>query len=148
MHPKKDAIPTRTTSSKKWHAVFAVALALCLAAVLCITRPAAAQVSSAEILGTVKDPAGGVVPNAKVIATSLTTNLEYSANTDDIGNYLIRFVPPGHYSMRVEVPGFAEWKLADVGLAVGDRLRQDVPLRTSVVEQTVEVTAQTPALQT
>ena len=108
---------------------------------------APAQVTSAEILGTVTDPSGAVVPNIKVTAQSLTTSTEYSIQSDNNGNYLIRLLPPGSYSLRVEVPGFKTWTVREVSVAIGDRLRQDVQLETGQLSQTVEVTAETPALQ-
>ena len=108
---------------------------------------APAQVTSAEILGTVTDPSGAVIPNIKVTAQSLTTSTEYSIQSDNNGNYLIRLLPPGSYSLRVEVPGFKTWTVREVAVAIGDRLRQDVQLETGQLSQTVEVTAETPALQ-
>jgi len=114
---------------------------------LLATSPVPAQVTTAEVLGTVIDPLGAGVPNIKVTAQSLTTSTEYSTISDPSGDYLIRSMPPGGYSIRVEVPGFKTWTVREVAVAIGDRLRQDVHLETGQLSQTVEVTAETPALQ-
>ena len=108
---------------------------------------AMAQEPTAEVLGTVTDASGAVVPSANISVHSLTTGIEYAAVSDAGGNYLVRSLPPGRYSIRVTVAGFKTWTIAEVALAVGDRLRQDVPLETGLVTEQVEVTAQTPAMQ-
>jgi hypothetical protein len=89
-----------------------------------------------------------VIPGAKISATNLSTALVYSGVSDSVGNYLIRSLPPGHYSMRVEFQGFKTWTVPDVSLAAADRLRQDATLETGQVAETVEVRGETPALQT
>jgi hypothetical protein len=120
---------------------------MCLLTVLLAAVPALAQVTTAEVLGTVTDASGAVVPNAKIVLRSLATSAEYSTVSNDTGNYIVRLLPPGSYSMRVEAQGFKVWMASEVALAIADRLRQDVPLETGLLTQTVEVTAQTPALQ-
>jgi hypothetical protein len=118
-----------------------------LAILLLAAAPTRAQVTTADVLGTVMDPSGAVVPNVNVVAQSLTTSAEYSAPSDNSGNYLIRSVPPGSYTLRVEAQGFKTWSVREVTVAIGDRLRQEVHLETGQLTQTVEVKAETPALQ-
>ena len=56
-------------------------------------------------------------------------------------------LPVGRYTLRVEQTGFRGWNVPEIVLAVGDRLRVDVRLEVGQLEQTVEVQAQAPALQ-
>jgi hypothetical protein len=106
-----------------------------------------AQVNTADILGTATDSSGAVVPGVKITAKNAGTAAEYTAVTDSGGNYMIRLLPSGRYSMRAEASGFKAWTTAEVALAVGDRLRQEIRLEVGQVTQTVEVTAEAPALQ-
>src|SRR5437879_4536572 len=58
-----------------------------------------AQVTTATLLGTVKDSSGAAVPNAGVSAKNLATGLARSVTTGDDGNYVISNLPAGHYSV-------------------------------------------------
>jgi hypothetical protein len=118
-------------------------------AIILFTSSAAlvAQVTTADILGRVTDPSGAGVPSAKVTATNLGTNATATAKTDDSGNYLVTLLPAGHYRVNIEENGFKSARVSDVTLAIIDRSRLDTTLQLGASQQTVEVTATTPALQ-
>jgi outer membrane receptor protein involved in Fe transport len=122
--------------------------ALLLVLLLLATSRATPQVTTGEVLGTVTDTSRAVAPGAVITVKSLSTAAEYRAISDTAGNYLVRLLPPGRYSMEVALPGFKTWRVDEVMLAASDRLRQDVVLETGQLTQRIEVTAQTPALQT
>src|SRR5579859_5451132 len=65
-----------------------------LAAVLCL-RPLAAQVSTADILGTITDSSGAVLVDAKITVENPDTNLIRTATTNGSGNYVISLLPAG-----------------------------------------------------
>ncbi len=121
---------------------------LCLALILANVSLMTAQVTTADVVGTATDASGAVLPGVKVLVRNTGTGLEYSAVTDNTGNYLIRLLPPGSYTMRAEAPGFKVWTASSLVLAAGDRLRQDIRMEVGEVTQTIEVTAESPALQT
>ena len=50
--------------------------------------------------------------------------------------------------MKAVAPGFKTWTVPEVALAIGDRLRQDFRLDVGALDQSMEVTASSPALQT
>ncbi len=106
-----------------------------------------AQITTADIVGTVTDATGGVLPGVRIMVQNLATQAIHTAVSDRTGNYLVTLLPVGRYSVRAEAPGFKAWTVPEVALAVGDRLRLDVHLEVGPIEQSVEVTAQTPALQ-
>src|SRR6266850_8139259 len=93
----------RTALSREWHLIPRFPERpggwACLVMLLLATAPVSAQVTAAEVLGTVLDPLGAGVPNIKVTAQSLTTSTEYSTISDPSGDYLIRSMPPGRYSI-------------------------------------------------
>src|SRR5438067_6425062 len=107
-----------------------------------------AQRTTADIVGTVTDATGAVMPGVKITVKNQDTGAEYSATTDSSGNYQVTLLPIGHYGMRAEASGFKAWSVPEVTLAIGDRLRQDVHLELGTVGQSVEVAGSSPALQT
>src|SRR3974377_1512472 len=80
-----------------------IAFVLC---VLAISAPVSAQVASAELSGTILDPTGAAVANAKVTATNVTTNRPLSTVRDATGKDVIPLLPPGEYPVNVEASGF------------------------------------------
>lgn len=106
-----------------------------------------AQVITADILGTVTDAGGAVVPNAKVSAQNTATGEVRTTVTTGAGDFFINLVPPGTYTVTVEVPAFKRF-VTNVTVVAGDRARTDAQLQVGETNQVVEVQATTPALQT
>jgi hypothetical protein len=109
---------------------------------------ASAQLTTADILGTVRDSTGALVPNAKVTLQHLETHQDTVASTNSVGSFLFTFLTPGHYSVRVEAAGFKTVTIPNLGVEAGDRARADATLPIGESTQTVEVVAQSPLLQT
>jgi hypothetical protein len=122
------------------------AAALLALSVLFIS-PALAQLTTADILGTVTDPSGAVVPNATITITNLGTNEQRTAQTSGSGDYTFTLLPVGHYSVTVKAPGFQSSITKDLSIEAGDRARNDVHLNAGSEATTVEVQATTPLLQ-
>ncbi len=118
-----------------------------LAMLLLVTSAALAQLSTADILGTVTDPTGAVVPNATVVVTNLGTNEQRTTTSNGSGEYNFTLLPVGHYSVSVKSSGFQSSITKDLAVEAGDRARNDVHLQTGAESTTVEVTASTPLLQ-
>src|SRR5665213_2118915 len=119
-------------------------------AVICallVATPAAAQLTTADILGTVTDAAGAVVPNAKVTVVNTATSVSRTLQTNGSGDYVFNLLPPGQYTVTVEAASFRK-SVTNVTLVAGDRARVDAPLQIGETNQVVEVTATSPALQT
>jgi len=69
----------------------------CILSVLAVVcaMPLAAQVSTADILGTVTDSSGAVLVDAKITVENPETNLTRTATTNSSGNYVISLLPAG-----------------------------------------------------
>src|SRR5205085_5384183 len=65
------------------------------------------QAETGQITGTVSDPSGAVVPNAKVTVTNVQTNASRSAQSNASGIYSFTNLQPGSYEIAVEGQGFA-----------------------------------------
>src|ERR1700730_7866038 len=114
---------------------------------LAFTSVALGQLTTADILGTVTDSTGAVVPNANVTITNLGTNEKRTAQTNSSGDYSFTLLPVGHYSVAVKVTGFQASLTKDLAVEAGDRARNDVHLQLGSESTVVEVTANTPLLQ-
>ena len=116
---------------------------------LFVAVSAFAQASfTGTILGTVSDPAGAVVPNAKVSVTNVLTNETTQASTDAAGNYFAPNLKPGTYRVSVESAGFKKSVRDSIPLQIDQLARVDVSLALGSLSEVVEVVAGAPVLQT
>jgi hypothetical protein len=115
---------------------------------LVYNRPLPAQVATADIVGLVTDSRGAAVVGAKLVLKNVGTGEERATTSDSLGNYIFTLLAVGHYTIRTEQSGFKTWTVPDVTLAAGDRLRLNASLEVGQVDQSVEVTGQSAALQT
>jgi Carboxypeptidase regulatory-like domain len=118
-----------------------------LALLVLFTSAAFAQLTTADILGTVTDATGAVVPNATIVLTNVGTNEKRTTTSNGSGDYIFTVLPVGHYSVSVKAPGFQASITNDLSVEAGDRARNDVHLLTGSESTVVEVTASTPLLQ-
>src|SRR5215472_15958614 len=107
-----------------------------------------AQRDLSTLAGTVTDPSGGVVANAKVTITEAGTGQVYDVTTNTEGSFVRAALKPSTYSVSVEAPGFRRAEQKDIVLTAGERTGITITLTVGDVGQTVEVTAAAPLLQT
>ena len=107
-----------------------------------------AQIQSGRIVGTVTDPNGAVVPNAKVVITNTGTNEAQSLASNGSGDFALTPVNPGIYRVTITAPGFARAEIAALEVIVGQSARADVALRLGENSTTVEVNATVALLNT
>jgi len=108
---------------------------------LLLGLPAAAQTNFGQVNGTVYDPSGNLVPNAKVMVRNLDAEGEREAVTSGSGGYAILTVPPGRYSLTVTATGFQTYVVPEFRLQVNEARTIDARLSIGQVAETVEVTA-------
>lgn len=117
-------------------------LQFCLAvfAVLALTFSAFAQVQNGEFTGTVTDPTGAAIANAKVVVKNPATNLEVSTRTNSSGNYSVKELPIGTYKLTVEAPGFKTVANTGVQVNAGTISHVDFKLQIGKASEVIEVT--------
>src|SRR6516225_7001259 len=81
-------------------------LILAMTLVLLVCLMAAAQGATAQIIGTVKDQSGAVLPGAEVTATQTDTGATRMTVSDETGSYSLPNLPVGPYKLEVSLPGF------------------------------------------
>jgi hypothetical protein len=107
-----------------------------------------AQRDLGTIAGTVTDQSGAAVPNVKVTITEVATNLSYVVVTTESGEYVRPALKPGTYTVSAEAQGFRRVAQENVVVTGGDRIGVPLTLPVGDVNESVEVTAQAPLLQT
>src|SRR3569833_603399 len=123
------------------------ALRLLVAALLAIVS-ARAQVDTGTILGTVRDPSGGVVANATVTVANEGTGATQTVSTGENGQYTTSPLRIGGYSITVQAPGYESQKKNGVQLDIQQQAVVDFALTPGRVTSTIEVNAAAPVLQT
>jgi len=119
-------------------------LALAIAAVCAGVMPAAAQITTGTITGTVVDNQGGVIPGATVVLISESRNTKSAPGvTNETGTYVFANVTPDVYTVEVTMDNFKTVKRAGVRLSGGDRIAvPSLTLEAGGVAETVNVTAE------
>src|SRR6266404_3770205 len=126
---------------------YRTAILIMLGALLWLAA-AAAQETRATISGVVVDPTGAAIPGAKIAITEVRTGVVTRAISDAAGQYNVPFLPPGEYQLQAEASGFRKLVRRGVTLTSSDHPVIDLKLEVGQAAETVEVTAETPLLDT
>ena len=102
---------------------------------------AGAQQATAQLLGSVKDTTGAVVPGVTVTLRNAQTNVSRSTTSDKDGAYLFTLVAIGTYEVTAEHSGFRKFLQKGITLDVNQNGRLDVTLQVGRGTEVVEVTA-------
>src|SRR5262245_35764340 len=106
------------------------------------------QAVKGSLLGSITDTNGAVLPGAKVTITEVNTNLSRSTVTNESGNYVFGNLDRGVYRLEIQLAGFKKAVRDKVDVLVNNDTRVDVQMEAGEINQTVEVTANVPLLQT
>ncbi|MFL6449436.1 MAG: carboxypeptidase regulatory-like domain-containing protein [Bryobacteraceae bacterium] len=106
------------------------------------------QVERASLAGTVTDTSGAVIPGVTIKVINEGTNTAVNLETDAAGEFRAVNLTPGSYSVSAEKSGFQRYLSKGLVLQVAQEARLDVRLQVGGLEQTVEVNAAPPLLQT
>jgi hypothetical protein len=123
-------------------------LLLAIALVLGLQAVAYAQTGAASITGLVTDQSGAATPGVTVTATNQATNVDYTAVSNQAGSYTITSVPVGMYIVKSALSGFKTTSTKPIMLEAKQIARLDFKMEVGALEDTVEVTAESPVLQT
>jgi carboxypeptidase family protein len=111
-------------------------LAMCALSVL-----AQSQASTGQIVGTVKNPNGELVPGATVTVTNPANGFSRSTTTNDQGGFSAVNLPSGEYTIDVEAQGFGKFTQTGYKVEVGSAITADISLSIQSVTGTVLVSA-------
>jgi Carboxypeptidase regulatory-like domain/TonB dependent receptor len=119
-----------------------------LFAFLLLTSKLAGQTGTTSLRGTVTDKSGGVIQGAKVTLRNPVRAVERTTTTGAAGAFEFPSLPPGTYSLAVEMTGFRSYEQRSVQLLVDSPASVNVILELGSATETIEVTAQAETLNT
>lgn len=99
------------------------------------------QATSGVVRGTVTDPNGAVVPNAKVTISQSTTNTSQTAQTGESGDFQFSNLLVGEYTVTVEAANFKKLTLNQVRVQLNQPTDLNAQLTVGLTGEVVEVTA-------
>ena len=105
---------------------------------------AAAQTSSASVVGRVTDPSRAVIPGVAIRITNLDTNAARQVTSNEAGDFTIPYLNPGRYSLEATFTGFRSYERTEITLEVDQVLRLDIPMQVGAASQTVTVSEAAP----
>jgi hypothetical protein len=123
--------------------------AIAVAALTALSPPAAAQVTSGSVTGTVKDVQGLVVPGAAVTLVNEAQGTRSApVVTNETGDFVFANVSSGTYTVEVEVPSFKTLNRSGIAVSAGERVSVGVlTLELGGAQEVVNVRGEAPLVQ-
>jgi outer membrane receptor protein involved in Fe transport len=121
---------------------------LVLLSLLVFSISMTAQIQNGQVQGTVTDPQGAAIANAKVTVTNPGTNYSITVTTNSTGNYTAKELPVGSYKITVEAQGFKTVSNTNVPVNAGTIAHVDVKMQLGEAREVVEVTGEVAAVNT
>ena len=110
--------------------------------------PAAAQVATGNVAGTVKDAQAGVIPGATVSLVSQTRGTTTDTTTNANGDFVFVNVAQDTYTVKVTMDGFKSLERHDVPVSPGDRVALGtLSIELGSLSETVMVSGEAPLIQ-
>lgn len=103
---------------------------------------------TANIVGTVMDSTGAVIPNAKVTVSNPDRGFTRQLVTESTGYFSLSAVPIGNYVVTAEAAGFQKLVRSGITLQVGQTQRIDMQLTVGQITEQVNVTGNVTKVET
>jgi hypothetical protein len=123
-------------------------LAVAAGVMLFNAGPLHAQVDTGSISGTISDASGAVVGAAKVTLNNEGTGASLSTTADSSGGYTFTPLRIGNYTLTVSAQGFQTTTQRHITVNVSSAVAVNFQLKPGQVSEVVEVTSDTPLLET
>lgn len=115
-------------------------------ALLCSNWPTRAQFQTGSIFGTVTDEMGAALPAATVTVTGDGLSQAKVELCDVQGGFALQNLPPGDYTVKVELEGFSTVELQNVRVRVGRGVDLKFTLNSDVLTEEFITVAETPII--
>src|SRR5437667_10960452 len=105
------------------------------------------QQGKGTLRGQVSDEFGGVIVGATVVAVD-ANGVQKTISTNGEGSFVINGLAAGKYTVRVSVPGFANYEQTEIDLAAGRSQQLAITLKVTIEQQKVTVAADSAGVNT
>ncbi|MCL5743178.1 MAG: carboxypeptidase-like regulatory domain-containing protein, partial [Acidobacteria bacterium] len=119
-----------------------------LVAACLLTSGLFAQDPRGSVTGTITDSLDAVIPGVRVRATNAETGVSASATSNQSGSFRIPYLLPGVYRITAELEGFKTFVRDKIEVRVSETVDLKIRMELGQVTETVEVTAESPVLDT
>ena len=116
--------------------------------VLLLASAAVWAQDAANIVGTVTDTSGAIIPGVKVTVSNPDKGVVRNLTSNSAGEYTAARIPIGAYEISAEAAGFQKLVHSGITLQVGQTLRVDLQLTIGALTQEVKVTGNIATVQT
>jgi hypothetical protein len=134
--------------SKAYRKLWTVLSVMVLMLGLVGTSQVSAQIISGDLVGTILDKTGAVVPGASVEAVNVETGVKYTSKANELGEYRINNLPVGTYNISASSTNFATTTVNGFKVELNKTSTLQITLDIKGAITTVEVSGETPALDT
>jgi len=104
--------------------------------------------TTGQIVGTVRDPSGAVVPNADLVVQDVGTGLVANGRSDKDGGFTFPNLQPGHYRLTAAAQGFQPATLEDVVVETSRAANVTITFEVAGVQEKVQVQGRAPVIET
>jgi hypothetical protein len=126
-----------------------VSLLLWVVALAVLAASAYGQTATlGTITGTISDPTGAAITNAKIVATNKATGVSQTTVTNDVGRFVLSDLPAATYDLVAEKEGFERCATRELVLHPADSVQFSCNLKVGATSETVEVSAESLMVQT
>jgi outer membrane receptor protein involved in Fe transport len=102
--------------------------------------------TTASIKGTITDPTGAAVVGAKVTVKGV--GIDRTTQTNASGDYEVPALPPGNYSVEVQMSGFQSIQARNLILEVDKNAVQNFSLKVATASEVITVESTAPTIET
>jgi hypothetical protein len=119
-----------------------------IAAVLALAATSVLAQTTGQVIGTVVDAQGGVLPGVTVTASSPQLQGTRTAITDGTGTFRFPTLPPGTYTIKANLAGFQDAAQENVTVSLDKSATLNLKMQVAGVSQTVNVMGSSPVVDT
>lgn len=123
-------------------------LLLAVVVAMLFVSTAYAQLYTSNVVGTVTDQSGGVMPGAQVDLLNVNTGVKQTTQTNQTGDYVLQYLQPGTYTLTVSAKGFKQFVQENIIVQSLSKVSINVTLQPGAITQAVTVKAAPPLLET
>jgi hypothetical protein len=124
-------------------------MTLAMLVVMALPSVTIAQVQTGSILVRAADEQGGAVPGVAItITSSALVAGSASGVTDEGGAYRFPSLPPGTYTVQIDLQGFQTVVRENIAVLVGQTTPVDMAMKVASVAETITVSGASPVIDT